>query len=281
LLHAHVTLQVKLGCFTRPYGEHSLDRALKGIASAGYGYVGLMHPGMLTPNMAKAEVDQLREALRLSDLITLATWSGFGTDESGISDFKKVIDVARDLGIRTILIAGPWPYLEGIIVRKPTSQWMREVDEFFQAIQAISPYAAAKGVEVALKPHAGITSTAKECLDTMERIDSKSVRIWYDPGNVVFYEGLRPEDTPDDLRVIADYVTGLCAKDIVGGRGGRIAAPGEGKINFGEIFKVLMDIGFAGPCVVETAVPEATPPEEIDALLKSSYEYLSGITKQL
>jgi len=272
-------LEIKLGCFTRPYGEHTLDRAFKGIKSAGFSYVGLMHPGMLTPNMARAEVDQLRETLQLNHLVPLATWGGFRTDESGISDFKKVIDIARDIGVKTILTAGPWPYLEGIIVRKPTSQWMREIDEFFQAMKAISSYAASNGVEVALKPHAGITGTAKECLETMERIDSKSVRIWYDPGNVIFYEGLRPEDTSDDLRVIADYVTGLCAKDIVGGRGGRIVAPGEGKINYREIFRVLREVGFVGPCVVETAVPEATLPEEIDALLKSSCEYLRAMAE--
>jgi len=274
-------MHIKLGCFTRPYGEHTLDRALKGIASAGFGHVGLMHPGMLTPNMTRAEVEQLREALRLSHLVPLATWGGLRTDESGISDFKKLIDIARDLGVKTILTAGPWPYLEGIIVRKPTSQWMREMDEFFQAMHAISPYAADNGVEVALKPHAGITATAKECLETMERIDSRSVRIWYDPGNVVFYEGLRPEDTSDDLRIIADYVTGLCAKDIMGGRGGSIAAPGEGKINFRGIFEVLREMGFEGPCVVETAVPEATPPEDIDALLRASHGYLGSIAEQL
>lgn len=274
-------MKLKLGCFTRPYGEHALDRALKGISSAGFGYVGMMHPGMLTPNMARAEVDQLRKALQLINLVPLATWGGLKADESGISDFKKVIDIAKEVGIKTILTAGPWPYLEGIIIKKPTSQWMREIDEFFQAMQAISGYAATRGVEVALKPHAGITGTAKECLETMERIDSKSVRIWYDPGNVVFYEGLRPEDTPDDLKVITEYVTGLCAKDIVGGRGGSIAAPGEGKIDFKEILKVLRDVGFEGPCIVETAVPEATPPEKIDALLKSTFGYLKGIMENL
>lgn len=274
-------MKIKLGCFTRPYGEHTLDRALKGISSAGFGYVGMMHPGMLTPKMAMAEVDQLRKALRLSNLVPLATWGGLNADESGISDFKKVIDIAQEVEIKTILMAGPWPYLEGIVVRKPTSQWMKEIDEFFQAMQAISGYAATRGVEVALKPHAGITGTAKDCLETIERINSKSVRIWYDPGNVVYYEGLRPEDTPDDLKVIVEYVTGLCAKGIVGGRGGSIAAAGEGKIEFKEIFKVLRDAGFEGPCVVETAVPEATPPERIDAILKSSYEYLRNIVEHL
>jgi len=272
-------LNLKLGCFTRPYGEHTLDRAFKGIASAGFGYVGLMHPGMLTPNMVRAEVDKLREALWLSHLVPLAAWSGFRTDESGISDFKKVIEIARDIGVKTILTAGPWPYLEGIIVRKPTSQWMREIDEFFQAMKVVSSCAASNGVEIALKPHAGITGTAKECLETMERIDSKSVRIWYDPGNVVFYEGLRAEDTPDDLKVIVEYVTGLCAKDIVGGRGGSIAAPGEGRIDFKEIFKVLNEADFDGPCIVETAVPESTPLERIDALLKSSYDYLRAMAE--
>jgi sugar phosphate isomerase/epimerase len=274
-------LKVKLGCFTRPYGEHTLERALKGISSAGFGYVGLMHPGMLTPNMARAEIEQLRKTLRLGNLIPLATWGGLKADEPGIFDFKSVIDIAQEVGVKTILTAGPWPYLEGIIVKKPTRQWMKEIDEFYRAIQAISGYAASRGVEIAFKPHAGITGTAKECLEMMERIDSKSIRIWYDPGNVVFYEGLRPEDTPDDLQVIVDYVTGLCAKDIVGGRGGDLAAPGEGRIDFKEIFKVLQAAGFEGPCLVETAVPEATPPEKIDALLKSSYEYLRNIVEQL
>jgi sugar phosphate isomerase/epimerase len=274
-------LRIELGCFTRPYSGYALDRALKGISSAGFDYVGLMNPGMLTPNMTGPEIDGLRESISLNRLVPLATWGSLRADESGIAEFKRVIEIAQEVGLRSILTAGPWPYLEGIVVRKPTSQWMKEIEDFFQAMTTISSYATKKGVEIALKPHAGITATAKECLETMKRINSKSVRIWYDPGNVVYYEGLRPEDTPDDLGVIAKYVTGLCAKGEVGGRGGDIAAPGEGKIDFMEIFKALKCVGFEGPCLVEIGVPAGTPLEKVDALVKSSYDYLSKIIGQL
>ncbi len=265
---------MKLGCFTRPYGEYTLARALEGISSAGFRYVGLMKPGMISPDMERNQVEEIRKAMLLKNLKPLATWGVLQPDDQGITNFKKVIDISKDLGIGTILTAGPWPYLEGITVRKRTSEWLKDLENFFKAMQVLSDYALSSGVEIALKPHAGITGTAKECLETMERIGSRGVRIWYDPANVVYYEGLRPEDTPDDLEVIADYVTGLCAKDIIGGRGGNIVAPGEGSIDFKGIFRVLEGRGFEGPCIVETAVPSSTPPENIDAIIKSSFEYL-------
>ncbi|MGQ9513740.1 MAG: sugar phosphate isomerase/epimerase family protein [Thermoproteota archaeon] len=270
-------MNLKLGCFTRPYSEYTINRAFEGISSAGFKYVGLMKLGILSPDMDRGRIEELRAAMRRYRLTPLATWGTIQTDERGISDFRKVIDIAKELEIGTILTAGPWPYMEGITVRKRTSEWIKEVEDFFRAIRSLSTYAAAKGVEIALKPHAGITGTAKECLETMKRIDSESVSIWYDPANVVYYEGVRPEDTPDDLEVIAEFVTGLCAKDIKGGRGGEIAAPGEGKIDFKEIFKVLRDNGFEGPCLVETALQASTPPDKIDATIKASYEYLIAL----
>ncbi|MBO3803924.1 MAG: sugar phosphate isomerase/epimerase, partial [Candidatus Brockarchaeota archaeon] len=253
---------------------------VEGISSARFEYVGLMKPGMVSPDMGRDEVEELRREARSRDLKPLATWGVLQPGEKGISDFEKVIDIAEDLGIGTILTAGPWPYLEGVSVKKPTSKWIKEVEDFFGAMEVVAEHAASKGVEIALKPHAGITGTAKECLETMERIGSRSVRIWYDPANVVYYEGLRPEDTPDDLCVVADFVTGLCAKDIIGGRGGEITAPGKGRIDFGKLFEILECKGFEGPCLVETAVPANTPPEDVDAIVKSSLEYLKGVAGQ-
>lgn len=277
-----MTSEWKLGCFTRPYQPYGLKRAVEGISAVGFKYVGLMDKGIFPPSIAKDKLKRMTSLFLDYDLKPFVAWGEFkGYDEKGTIQFKRIIDNSVTLGIKRILIADPWPYLEGITVRKPTSRWMREIREFFEWIKVVSSYAEDKGVKIVLKPHAGITGTAKECLETMERINSENVRIWYDPGNVVYYEGIRPQDTPDDLKVIIDYVDGICLKDIIGGRGGRICAPGQGSINFKEIFTVLKDAGFDGPCVVELGVPAGTPVEEIDSILRKSHQYLKDILTNL
>jgi len=272
----------KLGCFTRPYRLYGVRRALEGISATGLKYVGFMGRGIFPPSISEEELNDIARMLADYGLKPLVAWGRFrGYDDVGMMDIKRVIDNSVRLGIDRVLMAGPSPYLKGINIRKPTSIWMQDIERFFKWIRVVSSYAADKGVKIVLKPHGGLTGTAKECLETMKRINSENVRIWYDPGNVVYYEGLRPQDIPDDLKIILDYVDGICLKDITGGRGGRICAPGQGTIDFREIFLVLRDAGFKGPCVIEFDVSSETSAEEIDSILQRSVTYLRNIIDSL
>ncbi len=269
-----------IGSFTRSYGPFGVQRALKGISSAGLKYVGLM--GFFPPTITGPQLAEISSLLKECNLKPIAVWgTSKGYDEEGTKEFRRIVDNSATLGINRVLIAGPWPYLEDIKVKKPTSRWMQEVEEFFRWVESILPYLEERDIKLALKPHAGITATAKECLETMERIGSEKVRIWYDPGNVVYYEGVRPEDVPDDLKVIVDYVDGMCLKDIVGGRGGELRVPGQGTIDFKELFAVLKEAGFRGPSLIEYGAPPGASAEDIDLALRKSSQYLRETLRKL
>ena len=60
-----------------------------------------------------------------------------------------------------------------------------------------APYAQEKGVTIALKPHGGLSTTADDTLRAIETVNHPAYRLCFDPGNLLYYAGLRPEVNED------------------------------------------------------------------------------------
>ena len=73
-------------------------------------------------------------------------------------------------------------------------------------------------------------------------------KIWYDAGNIIYYTA---KDPLEELRPIAQYVTGFCAKDCAQLHGDVMIQLGRGKVNFPAVFRTLRDAGFVGPVFLE------------------------------
>jgi L-ribulose-5-phosphate 3-epimerase len=128
-----------------------------------------------------------------------------------------------------------------------------------------------RGVMILMKPHGGIAGTGADLAAIVERIGSPAVRVIYDPGNVAYYEGIKPEP---DLPAVADLVRAVCIKDHRGGMANvDFPVPGEGEIDHVAIFRTLHAAGFSGPCLIERIDGLATP-EETDRALARGREYL-------
>jgi sugar phosphate isomerase/epimerase len=131
-----------------------------------------------------------------------------------------------------------------------------------------------RGVTIVLKPHGGIAGTGEDLALIVERLGSPAVRVCYDPGNVVYYEGVRPET---DLPQVADLVRALCIKDHRGGQAvADFPTPGDGDVDHGAIVRTLRDANFAGPCLIER-IDGLTTPEEVDRELARGRTYLERV----
>lgn len=125
-----------------------------------------------------------------------------------------------------------------------------------------------------LKPHGGIAGTGEDLAAIVERIGSPAVRVCYDPGNVAYYEGVRPEP---DLPGVADLVRAVCIKDHRGGQAVvDFPTPGDGDIDHVAIFRALRDANFVGPCLIER-IDGLSTPEEVDRELARGRQYLERV----
>jgi sugar phosphate isomerase/epimerase len=255
-----------ISCITNGYDDLPAERMLGAIAAAGFRYVELQAGVELPVRYPPERLGErgLREALaQVRDFgLTPVSVSGHAdlTTAEGAAALKRRIDVA--------VVAGA-----GYVT---TGTGHTETDDgaarFFALMPDLAAYAAARGVIIALESHGGLTGTGDRTRMTIERIGSDWVRVNYDPTNVIYYEGLRPEP---DLPVIAAYVAHFHVKDSAGRRETwDFPVPGEGTIDFVSLFATLRDAGYQGPYSVELEQHGLTPAEE-DAARARAFAFVT------
>src|SRR5437773_486910 len=77
-------------------------------------------------------------------------------------------------------------------------------------------------------------------------VDHPSFRLCFDPGNLLYYAGERPEVA---LPKLAPLAVAMCIKDETGGNSPQRSVdvtPGDGDVDFPAIFQILMEHGFTG-----------------------------------
>ena len=268
----------QIGCFTLPWSEFSFDRALEGIKSAGYEFVGLgtAHEGVDVPSVedGRGAVHEIRvklDAIGLVPLVLFASWQG----DSGLGAFRARIDQAAMLGIPFVLTAGTWTGMEDTVSEEDAAS---AEAQFLARMSQILPYAGEHGITVLLKPHTGNTAHGPLLRAALNKIGSQWVQACYDPGNVHFYEGLTPEV---DILHVLPYLSAMCIKDHKGTRGERnFPIPGGGDVNFRRIFRHLKRSQFAGPLMVErfdgVDDKSSIEAEEVDSRASRSLEFIQN-----
>ncbi len=128
-------------------------------------------------------------------------------------------------------------------------------------------------MSLALKPHGGPTGTGPGLLEMVETPGAGEVGVFYDPGNLLYYTGVRPES---DLPIIAPRTVGLCVKDHRGPVGSeRVPTPGDGEVDWPAIFRTLGEAGFRGPSLIEPGARRKTG--RGGAGLVRARDYLAGV----
>jgi len=239
----------QIGCFTRPFSEFTYAETLDAIAAAGFASVGLMAvklpSGTVTLGDAnEAQLDEIRdEAAKRKLAISVTYYGGPPVKNSlteGIEGIRKLIRNCQQTGCAAIVLGGTAD--QSIMAA------------YYEALAAVCDEAAEKKVTLVLKPHGGLNATGPQCREIISKIDHPAFRLWYDPGNILYYsEGAI--DPLDDVESVAGLVTGMCVKDFVPPRDVAVN-PGTGRVKFPELMKRLKAGGFrSGPLVVETLAP--------------------------
>lgn len=274
------TARFQLGAMTIPYLRWSFDRALEGIARAGLRSVGL-RPGhadgpLLPDEPTAADYRAVRDRIARHGL-TPALMFARSSPGDPAAGLRRDVDAVAELGIPFLLVVPPSPAPKFSQRRLGEMAWFAQVEEWFRALTPAVRRAERRGVTIVLKPHGGIAGTGEDLAAIVERLGSPAVRVCYDPGNVAYYEGVRPEP---DLPPVADLVRAVCIKDHRGGQGVvDFPTPGDGDIDHAAIFRALRDADFAGPCLIERIDGLATP-EETDRELARGREYLERIVAE-
>ena len=250
-------MPAQLGAMTLPFCGYPFEKALEGLAAAGFRRVclGLPHQHRFVPHPddEEAHVRLLHDACsrRLLEPIMLICLT-HAEHEHGQQTWIKMVRHAATLEIPYVLGMGTWSFknphdlLAGV---KSHAQQAEEEERWIAAMRPVCDQAAVLGINIVIKPHSGNTATALECRELVGTFHHPALGICYDAGNVHFYQGVEPHH---DLPLAAEYVRAVCLKDHVGPRfHADFPPPGEGVVNHVALFQILTKAKFQGPMVIE------------------------------
>ena len=235
----------QIGCYTRPWGQYDYRVALDAIAEAGFKYAGLMTAKsktglVISVSTTLEEAERVGEEVKKRGLVVPSVYGGGIPVEksltAGIKGLKKLIDNCAACGAKNLLMGGTG------------NEKLYKL--YYKAIAECCDYAAEKGIGISVKPHGGLNATGSQCRKTVEMVGHDNFRIWYDPGNILYYSN-GELDPVADAATVDGLVVGMCVKDYRHPKD-VLVTPGTGKVNFPAVLARLKKGGFIrGPLVVE------------------------------
>lgn len=266
-------MQVKLGCMTRPWAGYPLERALEGIARAGFKYTAYVGQHLKKPtytyDSSEKELNALKAKVDGFGLTSVAAWAGDPL-HYGEEGMRKHVAAAAVLGLEYLILSSPY-----LAEEKRTNPDMTVDDEFAAIVEPVLEEAAAANLELHVKPHMGEFGAGPGLARLAEKIGHPNFGVSYDPGNIHFYEGLRSET---DLPFVGKHVKSLCVKDHKGAqREANFPNPGDGDVKWEEVWRLLSEASFNGYAVVELL--DGAGDTEVDESAAKVRERLVGWVK--
>jgi sugar phosphate isomerase/epimerase len=268
----------QIACMTLPYSGFSLQRALEGIAAAGFQHVawGTRHTDESGSRVAVLELDvppseaaQLARRSRDLGLNPVMMFAGFSAEEEGSVDaHKKRIEQAAAAGIPQVLTMG--------------STRGGRYSSWVSNLQAIGPFARAAGVTVVVKQHGGETATGRDTAKIIREVNDEGIRINYDAGNVLDYANVDPIE---DMKACLKEIRSFSIKDHRNFPEDQDCGPGFGEIDHYRLLAPVAHTGRAMPLAFENIfaplIPRPTAPEGIDSLARRAREYVETVVQGL
>ncbi len=268
----------QIACMTLPYQQFPMQRALDGIARAGYKYVawGTVHleaPGDRRPALAvdapPAEAKRLASRCRDMGLQPVMMFSNVQLEDpaAGAAHLRR-IDQAAAAGIPFLLTFGK------------TSAG--QVDTFMNNLRTMAPVARSHGVTVVIKQHGGNTATGRNCARIVDEIGDEGLKVCYDAGNVMDYEH---EDPIPDIQQCWEKVRAFCIKDHRYTPKNQDCGPGLGEIDHYKLLMTVartgLDMPLACENIFEPIVARPNQPEGVDALARRAREFLEIVIRDV
>jgi sugar phosphate isomerase/epimerase len=270
--------EFQIACMTLPYSRFPLERALRGIRSAGYQSVawGTTHreaDGQQVPVIAEdaspEKAAQLARRCRDQGLEPLMMFSMvYPEHPRGLEVLTHRLKQASAAGIPQVLTFG---HTEG----GNAGLW---IDRF----RRLGPIAKDLGVMLVVKQHGGSTGTGEACAKIVREVGHPHVMVNYDAGNVMDYLDVDPIP---DIEKCADVVRSFCIKDHRNWPKDQDCGPGLGEIDH---YRLLHPVAFTGlkmPLCCENIfaplLPRPETPEEVDRLASRARDYLEIVIRGL
>ena len=263
-----------IGCFNRPWAgdkrSWGYDAALDGIQAAGYHCTGLLTRSAKEPfigsDATPEYIAELKKKIAAHHLKTTMAALRTKDDlplEAQIKDMRQQIDNGKTVGAEYLLTFG---------VNKA-----EHFENYYVLMHDAAGYAREHGMKVVLKPHGGASGASEEIMRCIQKVKHDNFKIWFDAGNIIYYTG---KDPLEQLKPIAQHVTGFCAKDCDKQKGNVWLEFGTGRVDFAAVFGELKRVGFHGPVMVECCALADTP-EGITANARKNREYLEQLFASL
>jgi sugar phosphate isomerase/epimerase len=261
-----------IACMTLPYARFPLERALRGIKSAGYNYVawGTTHQeGQEKPSVpvlasdASAEkARHLGQHCRDLGLEPVLMFSGIYPEApQAVAVLRQRIVQAAAAGIPQVLTFGH------------TKGGNRKL--WVERFKLLGPVAREHGVLIVIKQHGGETGTGAACAEIVREVADEGVQVNYDAGNVMDYLRINPLE---DIKHCVGEIRSFCIKDHRLFPKDQDCGPGLGEIDH---YRLLSHVAFTGrtiPLCCENifapvlGVP--AKPEGVDQLARRAREFL-------
>jgi L-ribulose-5-phosphate 3-epimerase len=226
-------------CF-KPY---TLEEALRGLAEAGFenveigavkGFLEHLDPDRLGPG----EIAGCRGLLDDHGLrcVSISGHAPLHTDE-GLGRLRRVLAAGRELGILVLnTFTGD-------------AETTEEVETLKRNARVLADEAQAAGIRLCIETDSNLLPTAEAGLPLLDEIGHDWIQINYDPGNVVYFAGARPEN---DIRRALGRIGHVHLKDQRGGQGVLdFPVLGEGDLDLLAMLRDLAGSGFSGPVSME------------------------------
>lgn len=262
-------MELIIGSTTRPYNALPFAAACERIAKAGYTDVAVFAHDSIMPVDSDSSSEQVAAAKKATadagvnpSMLLGRTLLDRGVD-GAVDAYKQLLDNAAALGSRWILELGTGK------------------EEFYgiypTVMQRAAEHAETLGVGISLKPHGGISLTARELIDLYKQVDRPAFAVSYDPGNIIHYTRgeVRPETEVDQ---IAQYTSTAIIKDCILDPDNNPTVnvtAGDGLVNFQRVLSGLVSGEFNGPLYVECVGSQE--PDGVDRDLAFTLGYIKGI----
>lgn len=173
--------------------------------------------------------------------------------QRGLQIMHKAIELAFDLGIRLIQVAGYDTYNE------PGSETSRQLyrDGLTQAVNWASQAGVLLGLE---NQEYGYVDSISTAVELVKDIDSPYLGLYSDVGNLIV-NGL---DVASEIQVARGKLFGVHVKDALPGIPRRVPL-GTGQVPFNLIFKQLFMIRFRGVLTLEMWNDESLDAEQVSS----------------
>jgi L-ribulose-5-phosphate 3-epimerase len=252
-------------CF-KPY---TLEQALHGLAEAGFEKVeiGAVKGFLEHLDPDDPDVDGARTLLDRHGL-TCVSMSGHAPlhEELGRTRLRNVLAAGRELGISVLnTFTGD-------------AETEDERAAFVEGARALADEAQAAGIRLCIETDSNLLPTAREGVRLLDEIGHDWIGINYDPGNVVYYAGARPED---DIEHALGRLGHVHLKDKRGGKGVLDFPPlGEGDLDIAGMLRRITASGFDGPVSMEIEFVnyEYPPWDECVVAARRSKAYFDAIS---